>query len=96
MLHGIADNKRLGVLCGKFIGGAGYFRTKEQARKLWMDEPEKTFVYEEDGKIFGTYYIKTNHAGPGDHVCNYDQQFTATTDLLSLSALWSGKDIFWF
>jgi hypothetical protein len=26
MLHGIADNKRLEVLCGKFIGGAGYFR----------------------------------------------------------------------
>jgi ribosomal protein S18 acetylase RimI-like enzyme len=44
--------------------------TKEQARKLWMDAPRKTYVLEEDGKILGTYYIKTNQAGPGDHVCN--------------------------
>jgi ribosomal protein S18 acetylase RimI-like enzyme len=44
--------------------------TKEQARKLWMDAPRKTYVFEEDGKILGTYYIKTNQAGPGDHVCN--------------------------
>lgn len=44
--------------------------TKEQARKLWMDKPEKTFVIEDDGDIMGTYYIKTNQEGPGDHVCN--------------------------
>jgi ribosomal protein S18 acetylase RimI-like enzyme len=44
--------------------------TREQARKLWMDAPSKTFVFEEDGRILGTYYIKTNQAGPGDHVCN--------------------------
>ncbi len=44
--------------------------TKDEAQKLWMDVPRKTYVCEEDGKILGTYYIKTNHAGPGDHVCN--------------------------
>lgn len=44
--------------------------TKEQAIKHWIDVPRKTFVFEEDGRIFGTYYIKTNQAGPGDHVCN--------------------------
>lgn len=44
--------------------------TKEQALKLWIDGPRKTYVFEEDGKILGTYYIKTNQAGPGDHVCN--------------------------
>lgn len=44
--------------------------TREQARKLWMDAPRKTYVFEEDGRILGTYYIKTNQAGPGDHVCN--------------------------
>jgi len=44
--------------------------TKEQARKLWMDKPAKTFVVEENGDIMGTYYIKTNQKGPGDHVCN--------------------------
>lgn len=44
--------------------------TKEQARVLWMDAPRRTFVYEDAGKILGTYMIKTNQAGPGDHVCN--------------------------
>ena len=43
---------------------------KAQANKIWMDTPRKTFVLEEDGDILGTYYIKTNQAGPGDHVCN--------------------------
>lgn len=44
--------------------------TKEQALKIWIDAPRKTYVVEEDGQIVGTYYIKTNQLGPGDHVCN--------------------------
>jgi len=44
--------------------------SKEQAQTLWIDSPRKTYVVEEDGQILGTYYIKTNQAGPGDHVCN--------------------------
>jgi ribosomal protein S18 acetylase RimI-like enzyme len=44
--------------------------TKEQALLLWLDAPRKTYVFEERGQILGTYYIKTNQAGPGDHVCN--------------------------
>ena len=44
--------------------------TKDEARKIWMDAPRTTYVLEEDGTILGTYYIKTNQAGPGDHVCN--------------------------
>jgi len=40
------------------------------AKSLWMNKPERTFVYEEDGEILGTYYLKTNHDGPGEHVCN--------------------------
>ncbi|MCC6198590.1 MAG: GNAT family N-acetyltransferase [Burkholderiales bacterium] len=44
--------------------------TREQAAALWMDAPRKTYVFEEDGTILGTYYIKTNQSGPGDHVCN--------------------------
>ena len=35
-----------------------------------MDLPRKTFVAEEGEKFLGTYYIKTNQAGPGAHVCN--------------------------
>jgi len=44
--------------------------SKEEARRLWLNLPEKTFVVEEDGQILGTYYLKQNQAGPGNHVCN--------------------------
>jgi len=44
--------------------------TKEEGEKIWMDKPRKTFVAEGEEGILGTYYIKTNHAGPGSHVCN--------------------------
>ncbi len=43
---------------------------KDQAINLWMDIPRQTYVLEEAGKVLGTYYIKTNQSGPGDHVCN--------------------------
>ena len=44
--------------------------SKEQAQKIWIDSPRKTYVVEKEEQILGTYYIKTNQAGPGDHVCN--------------------------
>lgn len=44
--------------------------TKEQALSIWIDTPKRTYVLEEDGQVLGTYYIKTNQSGPGDHVCN--------------------------
>lgn len=44
--------------------------SKEQAEKIWLDSPRKTFVFEENNEILGTYYLKTNQAGPGSHVCN--------------------------
>lgn len=42
----------------------------EEAKKLWIDMPQKTYVVEADNKILATYYLKTNQAGPGSHVCN--------------------------
>jgi len=44
--------------------------SKEEANRIWMRLPRKTYVAEEEGQILGTYYIKTNQAGPGSHVCN--------------------------
>lgn len=44
--------------------------TRSQGEVIWMDQPRQTFVCEADGAIVGTYYIKTNQAGPGRHVCN--------------------------
>lgn len=44
--------------------------TREQAFEVWMKAPRKSYVFEENGRILGAYFIKTNQGGPGDHVCN--------------------------
>ena len=44
--------------------------TRAEGQQLWLDTPRKTLVAEDDGEVLGTYYIKTNQAGPGAHVCN--------------------------
>ncbi len=44
--------------------------TRTQAFAIWMQAPRMTWVAEEDGCILATYFIKTNQAGPGAHVCN--------------------------
>jgi ribosomal protein S18 acetylase RimI-like enzyme len=36
----------------------------------WMGADKETFVAEEDGAVLGTYYMRANQAGGGDHVCN--------------------------
>ncbi len=44
--------------------------TKDSARTMWLDLPLYTFVAEENGELLGSYYLKANAGGPGDHVCN--------------------------
>jgi len=44
--------------------------TESEARSIWIDQPSATFVSEEDGEILGTYFIKPNQPGLGNHVCN--------------------------
>ncbi len=44
--------------------------TKQQAKKIWMETPARTYVAKLNGEVLASYYIKTNHAGPGAHVCN--------------------------
>ena len=44
--------------------------SKEEARNVWMEQPKRTYVFEEGNQVLGTYYIKTNQSGPGSHVCN--------------------------
>ena len=44
--------------------------SREEAYQQWMMLPERTFVAVDDGSVLGTYFIKTNHRGPGSHVCN--------------------------
>lgn len=43
---------------------------REAAWRIWVELPQATYVAEQDGRILGSYYIKPNAAGPGDHVCN--------------------------
>ncbi len=43
---------------------------KEDARSVWMDVPQRTYVAEISGVPLGTYYLKANQGGPGKHVCN--------------------------
>lgn len=44
--------------------------SKQEAKRLWMQLPKRAFVAEENNYVVGTYYLKTNQAGPGGHVCN--------------------------
>lgn len=44
--------------------------TKDEGERLWMQLPLKTFVFEENGELLGTFYLKTNQPGPGCHVSN--------------------------
>lgn len=45
--------------------------TEAAARRFWVDLPLATFVaVDGGGNPLGTYYLKANQLGPGDHVCN--------------------------
>lgn len=44
--------------------------SKKEAEVQWMQLPEQTYLAEENNEVVGTYYLKPNHAGPGNHVCN--------------------------
>lgn len=44
--------------------------SREEALAYWMAPDKETFVAEADGQVLGTYYLRTNQAGNGSHVCN--------------------------
>ena len=45
--------------------------TEAQIHEIWIGLPRATFVAcDPDGAILGTYFLKANQAGLGDHVCN--------------------------
>jgi L-amino acid N-acyltransferase YncA len=44
--------------------------SEREALAYWMGPDRETFVAEEDGRIMGTYYLRPNQAGGGDHVAN--------------------------
>ena len=44
--------------------------SRDAALAYWMDLPAAPYVVTQAGAIVGTYYIKTNQQGGGNHVCN--------------------------
>jgi L-amino acid N-acyltransferase YncA len=58
----------------------------EQARNIWLTTARETFVFERNGKILGSYYLKTNQAGPGKHVCNCGYMVSSTARSQGLAA----------
>jgi len=45
-------------------------KTKESMMDYWMEVEKVTFVVEIEGVVVGTFYLKANQEGLGDHICN--------------------------
>jgi GNAT superfamily N-acetyltransferase len=45
-------------------------KSKESMMGYWMGADKTTFVVERGGELVGTFYLKSNQEGLGDHVCN--------------------------
>ena len=63
------------ILAPVFAAGETYAYARDidatDARRVWMDKPEATFVGEtSDGTIAATYYLIANQPGQGAHVAN--------------------------
>ena len=44
--------------------------SRSEALRLWIEEPQSTYVAVDEGGVVGTYYLKANQPGLGAHVCN--------------------------
>ena len=44
--------------------------SREDALDYWLGTDRESFVFEQDGAVLGTYYLRTNASGGGSHVCN--------------------------
>ena len=44
--------------------------SREEALAYWTSPSHRVFVVEERGTILGTYVLRANQQGGGDHVCN--------------------------
>ncbi|MBZ5487356.1 GNAT family N-acetyltransferase [Halomonas aquamarina] len=50
----------------------------QAAYTLWCEVPRTTFAVKDSaGELVGSYYLKANAAGPGDHVCNCGYMVTS-------------------
>ena len=71
----IDDNDAIWAIIGPTIrSGETYTLAREmseaEALAYWTGDDKETFVLEDEGQILGTYYIRPNQAGGGNHVSN--------------------------
>jgi len=63
------------VLKPVFRAGEAYALPRDidqsMAYEYWIDSAQACFIAcNDDGALLGSYYLKPNQQGPGDHVCN--------------------------
>lgn len=44
--------------------------SRDQALAYWFSPAHRVFVYEDEGEVLGTYYLRANQHGGGAHVAN--------------------------
>ena len=44
--------------------------SEPEAYLYWVVSPAQTYVAVDGHTVLGTYYLKPNQQGPGDHICN--------------------------
>lgn len=63
-----------GVIGPTIAAGETYTLPRDMDRAAalayWLGADRRTFVAEAGGQIFGTYFLRANQSGGGDHVCN--------------------------
>lgn len=53
--------------------------SESEAKKIWIDTPQATYVAIEDAQVAGTYYLKPNQASLGAHICNAGYMVSSTS-----------------
>ena len=41
------------------------YTSKKEAYQIWIEQPQKTYVCENNKNILGTYYLRKNYGGGG-------------------------------
>lgn len=63
-----------GILCPTFRAGDTYTIdpniAENDAVSYWTAPPKSAWIASVDGVVLGTYYLRPNADGGGDHVCN--------------------------
>ncbi len=66
-----------------------------EAYELWCVTPLKTYVFEKDKQILGSYFIKPNGMGPDGHICNCGYMVNTESRGKGIAReLWYGRLLF--